>query len=213
MDNYTLLEQSGVAGEMAGLLERYPWFTLARYMQLRALRIIDPNGYRRALRQADVRLFGHPYPRILLSDELGQEAVPAFLPPKEEPSAEQDRGEFPVAVYVADTDMGPSAQQAQQAQQADATVSAIDNFLNHDFSGSRITPPPEEFYQEDISVESVTEHGEAISETLAGIYVSQGRYDKACDIYYRLSLKYPEKSVYFADLIAHLQLCTSSSSY
>lgn len=207
LDNYALLEQAGAGGEMAGLVERYPWFTLARYMQLRALRIIDPNGYRRALRLADVRLFAHPYPRILLSDELGQEAVPAFLP----------------AGSAEDHPVGMPSDAVAEVDPGSATVAAIDNFLGRDADAAwgRITPPPrmgEQGYdqgydQEDISVESVSENAEAISETLAGIYVAQGRYDKACAIYYQLSLKYPEKSVYFADLIAHLQLCTSSSSY
>ena len=39
------------------------------------------------------------------------------------------------------------------------------------------------------------------TETLAGIYLEQGYVEEAKDIYSRLSLRYPEKSVYFAALI------------
>ena len=39
------------------------------------------------------------------------------------------------------------------------------------------------------------------TETLAGIYLEQGYPQEAIDIYSRLSLRYPEKSVYFAALI------------
>ena len=39
------------------------------------------------------------------------------------------------------------------------------------------------------------------TETLAGIYLEQGYRQEALDIYSRLSLRYPEKSVYFAALI------------
>ena len=39
------------------------------------------------------------------------------------------------------------------------------------------------------------------TETLAQIYVEQGYWEQAKDIYSKLSLRYPEKSVYFASLI------------
>ncbi|MDY3068285.1 MAG: hypothetical protein SOR57_01220 [Parabacteroides sp.] len=43
------------------------------------------------------------------------------------------------------------------------------------------------------------------TETLARIYVKQKRYDKALQIIKNLSLKYPEKNVYFADQIRFLE--------
>ncbi len=42
------------------------------------------------------------------------------------------------------------------------------------------------------------------TETLAGIYLEQGYVDMAREIYSKLSLRYPEKSVYFAALIDRL---------
>lgn len=43
------------------------------------------------------------------------------------------------------------------------------------------------------------------TETLARIYVKQKRYEKALQIIKNLSLKYPEKNVYFADQIRFLE--------
>ena len=44
-----------------------------------------------------------------------------------------------------------------------------------------------------------------LSESLAKIYLQQGRYDKAYEIIYQLSLNFPKKSIYFADQLRFLK--------
>jgi len=43
------------------------------------------------------------------------------------------------------------------------------------------------------------------TETLARIYIKQGRYSKALEIIQRLCLQYPKKNAYFADQIRFLE--------
>ncbi len=49
------------------------------------------------------------------------------------------------------------------------------------------------------------ENDEFITETLSRIYLKQGHYQKAIDSFNRLSLKFPEKSVYFAQQIEEIK--------
>lgn len=71
----------------------------------------------------------------------------------------------------------------------------IDQFLS---TNPRIQPkgelPP---VIEDISVNSLVDNGEIVTEMLAKIYLSQGLIAKAVDVYEKLILKFPEKRAYF----------------
>ena len=79
----------------------------------------------------------------------------------------------------------------------------IDKFITENPSISR---PKAEFYNPlTVAQNSIIDHENIVSETLAKIYEQQGYVEKAISIYEKLRLKYPEKSRYFAAQIERLQ--------
>ena len=64
----------------------------------------------------------------------------------------------------------------------------------------RIQPPEDDNY-DDLALESSTENQQLMTETLAHVYLEQKKYEKAIAAFTVLSLKYPEKSSFFADRI------------
>jgi hypothetical protein len=80
----------------------------------------------------------------------------------------------------------------------------IDRFIRVNPTIERLIPG-EYHPARDLSEESSREEGTFITETLAKIYVNQGYYTKAINIYEKLSLQFPEKSTYFASRIEKIR--------
>ena len=85
----------------------------------------------------------------------------------------------------------------------------IDSFINN--NGGKIqlqdkpTYKPETEDEEDKQNEQNDYDEGYFTETLAKIYIKQGRYSKALEIIQRLNLNYPKKNAYFADQIRFLR--------
>ncbi len=105
--------------------------------------------------------------------------------------------------------------QQNESQQEDRTTSLIDSFIedggfnprNDDNEGK----PLEFEYTPEIALTSLNENEDKepaesyFTETLAKIYIKQGRYEKALEIIKRLNLNNSKKNAYFADQIRFLE--------
>ena len=105
--------------------------------------------------------------------------------------------------YAADQYFPESVYSPENRQNKDL----IDQFLENNPEIERIEPKEED--SRDISENSVQEREELLTEKLALLYVKQGYFKKAIEAYQKLSLKYPEKSDYFAQQIERVKQLNS----
>jgi len=79
----------------------------------------------------------------------------------------------------------------------------IDKFIDDQ---PKIVPKERaELPAQDHGLNESLDENEMITDTLAKIYIKQGLYDKAIFAYEKLSLKYPEKNIYFAGQIKKIK--------
>lgn len=93
---------------------------------------------------------------------------------------------------------------AKRSKKPSNKAELIDRFIQAEPVMPKITASPAGDIK-DLSQENKFDKEELFSETLAKIYVKQQLYEKAIATYIKLSLKYPEKSVYFANRIEKIK--------
>ena len=103
----------------------------------------------------------------------------------------------------------PSVYSFEKTEEPPVGDNLIDKFLSSERTTIKIEKKANESMPEDTENEllskSVSESDELITETLAMIYFEQKKYDRALEAFQKLSLKYPEKSVYFASRIEEIE--------
>ena len=185
------------------------------------INLIDPSGMQ----------FAHFYPaEPAVKKPTTEIAIDTFLEAYGHQSPEEDalleRMIFnPVPDYAEQLARDDAASPRPQ-QPADSQDALIDAFLASnpvakpaaddaepeavpvEISSSKTsTPGKPEFAtaQPEHRKEAAPSQSSSLSESLAKIFIKQGRYDRAYEIISNLNLNYPEKSVYFADQLRFLK--------
>ena len=210
--------------ELRMIVRKYPYFDVARLLMLKNLYLLHDIEFGKELRTAALYLKNRLPLFNLISgyDDFGAEGklpddvsvdrtislIDAFLEtlPSEKLSLEAESAAAVdyVSAYLKDKNKTESVAPAPALRGQDI----IDEFLAN--GNERITLDLGGGVEEAVTAspeaceESVAENS-FFTETLAGIYIKQGKYEKALEIIERLCLEYPNKNRYFADQIRFLE--------
>ncbi|WP_052670600.1 tetratricopeptide repeat protein [Draconibacterium sediminis] len=177
--------------EVEKLTSDFPWFSGGWLLYLKNLKNLGHPDYDAVLKKVAVMVPDRKVLFKFLNDEL----------PKKQVASSKDNTS---PTYRLEGDV-----------ELQSEISLIDKFLSTDSERLRTikhNPDTNGNGSERALVEqSVKEDEELVTETLALIYFQQKNFDKALDAYKKLSLKYPEKSVYFAGRIEEIELLKNNN--
>jgi tetratricopeptide (TPR) repeat protein len=190
---YKLVENPGLLSEetlpeLEGFTQKFPYFQVAWMLYLKNLTVTGHDGFEAALKKGAVAVPDRKkLHRFLYSDAVNQTS----------------------GYYFEQAGILQRDQPDGETNESEKGGSLIDKFLSSEPAPIRMdsenTNETREEDENEIMEKSVSESDELITETLAMIYFEQKKYDKALDAFKKLSLKYPEKSVYFATRIEEIE--------
>ena len=215
--------------ELRSLLALYPYFQTARLLMLHNLYLLHDPSFDEELRRAAIYVTDRTVLFNMVEAAHYQLRKPAPAPasttssrtislidsfldsiPKEPaPAEEQKRKPTPAdaavdyVAYLLETEDASTADEVPQMR----GQNLIDSFINSDKPKFQLRDEPllTPSTPEPLETASEEPEEEYFTETLARIYIKQGRYSKALEIIRRLSLQVPKKNAYFADQIRFLE--------
>ena len=221
--------------ELRSVLALYPYYQTARLLMLQNLYLLHDPTFDEELRRAAIYITDRrvlfqmieaahynlrpstppsgvneksattPESRTISLIDTFLESIPKAEETKEEKKRKPTPADAAVdyVAYLLETegDGEPEHVPEMKGQQL------IDSFINSDKGRIKLSEQPQyvpQIDEEPGNEENATSEG-YFTETLARIYIKQGRYSQALEIIQRLSLQFPKKNAYFADQIRFLQ--------
>jgi hypothetical protein len=191
LKNPGLLDKSTLSA-IEVLIHDYPAFETGWLLWLRNLKNIQHDEFNSKIAEAAIRISNRKGLKKFLDSNIPEPADPEIqknylLIP--DYSAEIDSAELPESFHNQGTKMG-----------------LIESFLSGSKDFKVKNTDQNVAYPENIADRSVLENDDMLTETYANILLSQGKLEKALLAFEKLSLKFPEKSIYFAARIEEVKL-------
>ena len=208
--------------ELRLLVGKYPYFDVARLLMLKNLYLLHDIDFGKEMRKSALYLKSR-WPLFELMAGYGAQGVPESAPddisvdrtmslidafletlPAESISfaAEGAAAVDYASAYLKDRPAEEDVPALRGQELIDEFLAGGNERIAFDFRGEAVAEEPAAPANE---TEEVMAESSFFTETLAGIYIKQGKYEKALEIIKRLCLEYPNKNRYFADQIRFLE--------
>ena len=213
--------------DLRNLLALHPYYQTARLLMLQNLYLLHDPSFDAELRKASVYFSN----RKVLFDLVEAAHYTLRKEPRQASAVEPDENRT-ITLINDFLDSIPQEEKLEVADKkrkptpADATVDYVSYLLETEHQEQEVQAEPtmkgqsliDDFIEKEggkiklkDEIDYMPEEGEnepeegIFTETLAKIYIKQGRFDKALEIIQRLNLLYPKKNAYFADQIRFLE--------
>ncbi|MBO5788210.1 MAG: tetratricopeptide repeat protein [Bacteroidaceae bacterium] len=211
--------------ELRLLVRKYPYFDAARILMLKNLYLLHDIDFGREMRKAALYLkcrwplyelmagYGAPVTAEEIPDDIPVDRtmslIDAFLEtlPAESVSLEAEGAaavDYVSAYLKNDTQRDVEVPALRGQDLIDEFLAGGNEKISFDFRNEG-TVAETEPSSPAAETENTPAETSFFTETLAGIYIKQGKYEKALEIIKRLCLEYPNKNRYFADQIRFLE--------
>lgn len=204
------------------LIEQFPYFSTAHAVYLKMLHDSGHSAYPEKLKHHTIYIPNHrqfyrflnnllsdwedSHYQIFKTEPIAIELLEDKDEEKKQTSSTtfyQLENEFPEEEFLSIDAIANEWKASKKQKKEEKKDSLIEKFIQTEPSIPKVTevePPIRE-----TSEATEEPQPEFFTETLAKIYIHQQLYDKAIATYLKLSLKYPEKSVYFAGQIEKIK--------
>ena len=188
------------------ITQRYPAFETGWMLYLKNLKNLDDASFEQELTSGAIRIQNRRKLYLFLND-TDKEPEPASIA-----TTAQNKDDIFNLIF-------PTKYRLEEADKTEKTLEEtvhstqnksgkgdrlIDKFLEAQPKMPQIKDKESGAHRENTSTQEDTNE-DFVTETLASIYAQQGYYKKAVQIFEKLSVKYPEKSIYFVTQIEKIK--------
>lgn len=213
-----------VVDELYDLVERNPSFQTARLLLVRGLYQLQDERFGAELRKAALLIPDrNTLYHLLEDDKLQPTASAPAQAPHQSLSSASDRTQSLIENFL---DQLPDSSKKRKSHSVSPSVDYMSYLMQQPDAEDLPDAEPENELDDEEDIQEIpvaapvtpekakqTVNDPYFTETLAHIYIKQGKYTKAIEIIRRLSLNYPKKNRYFADQIRFLEKLIINERY
>ncbi|CAM1342312.1 hypothetical protein [Tenacibaculum aestuarii] len=224
------------SSEITALIQEYPYFQSARALRLKALKNQESYKYNNELKITAAYTTDRTVLFDFITSEAFKETPKKeekvslkdkILPKKKITEVETIEEDLaigkPLSFTQSETfsfnqwlqlsskktivrDVTPQKEEKKQEEETTPTKSEHEAIIDRFIETAPKISRPNKTSTTDVKIADNQQSNQLATETLAKVYLEQKKYDSAIQAYKILSLKYPEKSGFFADQIKRIQI-------